>query len=171
MSNGARTSLRSQAGPPWRGSPSPLALLLALFLAHDARQRAASAASLGSIEDLARLTSYIADVVHAVQDERAARSTTAGQGADGKWGGPSDAYGDTDAAAGRLEAFLAPRDRSKLPARLSGDLVQSGALLREFLGPSRTAPSGAPVRLQDLSARCRRDDAAPGSTPSRRSRS
>src|SRR5277367_5156431 len=65
-----RTSIRAKlallAGVPVVG-----ALLLALFVAHDARQQAASAASLGSIEDLARLTSYIADELHAEQDERA----------------------------------------------------------------------------------------------------
>ncbi|MGH7435234.1 MAG: nitrate- and nitrite sensing domain-containing protein [Polyangiaceae bacterium] len=129
--------------------PVTCALLLALLLAHDARQRAASAASLGSIEDLARLASYIADVVHAVQDERAARSTSAGLGAAGM--APAGACADTDAAAARLETFLSTRDRSKLPARLSGDLVRSSALLRDLIS-DRTAPN-AKARLQDLSLR------------------
>jgi two-component system chemotaxis sensor kinase CheA len=145
----ARTSIRAKlallAGVPVTG-----ALLLALFVAHDARQRAASAASLGSIEDLARLASYIADVLHAVEDERAVRSVSAGR--DAQPLATAAAYAETDHAAARLEAFLSTHDRSKLPERLAGDLVQSAALLKE-LGPSRAPHGDAPVRLQDVSAR------------------
>ena len=45
---------------------------------HDARQQAASAAALGSIEDLARLTASMADELHAEQDERAVLSVADG---------------------------------------------------------------------------------------------
>ncbi|HTQ44755.1 MAG TPA: nitrate- and nitrite sensing domain-containing protein [Polyangiaceae bacterium] len=127
----ARLSIRAKlallAGMPLLG-----ALLLAFFVANDTRQRAASAASLGSIEDLARLTSYIADLLHGVQDERAASAIAAG--APTPRGGEYTEVlprvrGDTDAAARRLEEFLANRDRHKLPARLAGGLVNAEAAL------------------------------------------
>jgi two-component system chemotaxis sensor kinase CheA len=131
----ASTSIRAKlallAGVPVTG-----ALLLALFVAHDARQRAASAASLGSIEDLARLASYISGELHAVEDERAARAIADGLGPRGS--SPAKAYGETDDAAKRLDAFLSTRDRSKLPARLSRDLVESGAELGA-LGSARVS--------------------------------
>jgi two-component system, chemotaxis family, sensor kinase CheA len=124
MLHGVRTSIRAKlallAGVPVVG-----ALLLALFVAHDARQRAASAASLGSIEDLARLASYTVAVLHAVQDERAAWSIAEGQGPRGR--DPTDAFQDTDAAAKALDTFLATRQRGKLPTRLAGDLVEADA--------------------------------------------
>src|SRR5271170_4378834 len=112
-----RAKLALLAGVPVIG-----ALLLALFVAHDARQGAASAASLGSIEDLARLTAYIAEVLHAVQDERAVSAIAEGaetaipsKPVSRSWS-PTEARRHTDESAGRLEAFLAVHDRSKLPA-------------------------------------------------------
>src|SRR5580700_2385168 len=68
-----RTKLALLAGVPVIG-----ALLLAVFVVNDARAGAKSAASLGSIEDLAQLTAYIAQVLHAVQDERAASALVEG---------------------------------------------------------------------------------------------
>ena len=145
----ALTSIRAKlallAGVPVTG-----ALLLALFVAHDARQRAASAASLGSIEDLARLASYIADVLHTVQDERAARSVADGLGPRGS--APVEAFRETDGAARRLDAFLSTRDRSKLPVRLARDLVESDALLHA-LAPARASRTAAADHGQDIRAR------------------
>ena len=99
----ARTSIRAKlallAGVPVVG-----ALLLALFVAHDARQQAASAASLGSIEDLARLTAYIADELHAEQDERAValgrRRASRARRARGSRAASSDARRATDVGRG-----------------------------------------------------------------------
>ncbi len=149
MLHGPRTSIRAKlallAGVPVVG-----AVLLALFVAHDARQRAASAASLGSIEDLARLTSYIAEVLHAVEDERAARAIAAGLGPRAE--APDAAYHATDAATARLESFLATRDRTKLPARLARDLVASEEQLRA-LGATRALDDQDAARLQDVLAR------------------
>jgi two-component system chemotaxis sensor kinase CheA len=149
----ARTSIRAKlallAGVPVVG-----ALLLALFVAHDARQQAASAASLGSIEDLARLTASMADVLHAEQDERAVLSV-----ADGR-DGPSRARLDlasstaaraTDAAAGRLEAFLSTRDRTKLPARLTRGLADAQAA-RAGLELLRGRSTRETVALQEVLA-------------------
>src|SRR5580698_3998257 len=93
-----RLKLALLAGVPVIG-----ALLLAMFVVNDARQGAASAASLGSIEDLAQLTAYIAEVLHAVQDERAVSAIAEGSeaSAPGKAGAGASAGArrDTDAAA------------------------------------------------------------------------
>ena len=154
MLTGAKTSIRAKlavlAGVPVIG-----ALLLALFVVHDARQRAASAAALGSIEDLARLTAYIADVLHAVQDERAT-SAIAGGGEPAsrvhrQGGAPLDAARDTDRAAQRLQAFLSNRDRSKLPVRLARGLVASAAALAELAALRERADREA-VRLPEVLA-------------------
>jgi two-component system chemotaxis sensor kinase CheA len=146
-----RVKLALLAGVPVIG-----ALLLALLVANDARQRAASAASLGSIEDLARLTSYIADVLHAVQDERAVTSIAEGLEASkrGTAGAraTADARRGADASAARLEAFLASRDRSKLPPRLARGLTLTESALRE-LSPLRSRADVGGVDLQEVLAR------------------
>ena len=105
------------------GVPVSARLLLALFVVNDARQRATSAASLGSIEDLAQLS-----VVHRRRPPRRAGRARGGgdrRGAEAATppkldATPSiDARRETDAAAKRLESFLSTRDRSKLPPRLT----------------------------------------------------
>jgi two-component system chemotaxis sensor kinase CheA len=146
-----RTKLALLAGVPAVG-----ALLLALVVANDARQRAASAASLGSIEDLARLTSYMAGLLHAVQDERAVSAV-----ADGWLTAESPTKPDTqartaarratDMAAEHLEAFLATRDRSKFPVRLSRGLRDTDAVLHALPALRHRLDAG-PVELQDLLA-------------------
>jgi two-component system chemotaxis sensor kinase CheA len=149
MIHGVRTSIRAKlallAGVPVVG-----ALLLALFVAHDARQRAASAASLGSIEDLARLASYIVDVLHSVEDERAAWSIAEGLGPRGHQ--PTEAFHDTDVAAKALDTFLATRQRGKLPARLARDLIDSDADLRNLV-LARTRGDRDSARLLDVLSR------------------
>ena len=123
------------------GVPVVAALLLALVVANDARQRFASAASLGSIEDLARLTSYMADLLHALEDERAASAMVQGVEAQGKARSDrapeAEARRATDAAAERLEGFLLRRDRAKLPARLSKGLREAEDVLRALPGLRR----------------------------------
>jgi two-component system, chemotaxis family, sensor kinase CheA len=138
------------------GVPVIGALLLAMFVANDARQGAASAASLGSIEDLARLTTYIAEVLHAVQDERAVSAIAEGAEASK----PSrldtrasvDARRGTDAAAAHLESFLSTRDRSKLPPRLTRGLAITENALQE-LQPLRGRIDHEAVGLDELLAK------------------
>lgn len=146
----ARTSIRAKlallAGVPVVG-----ALLLALFVAHDAQQQAASAAALGSIEDLARLTAYIADVLHAEQDERAVFATADGiEGPRTRLGAATeDAAHATEVAADRLEAFLSTRDRTKLPSRLTRGLADAQSARIELAG-LRTRSGREPVALPEL---------------------
>ncbi len=149
----ARTSIRAKlallAGVPVVG-----ALLLALFVAHDARQQAASAASLGSIEDLARLTSYIADVLHAEQDERAVLAIADGLDVPSRARlGPATAGAAhaTEVAADRLDAFLSTRDRTKLPSRLTRGLADAQSARGE-IADLRSRSGREPVALQALLA-------------------
>jgi two-component system, chemotaxis family, sensor kinase CheA len=143
-----RTKLALLAGVPVIG-----ALLLAIFVVNDARQGAKSAASLGSIEDLAQLSAYIAEVLHAVQDERAAGAIAEG----GEAATPPkldatpsiDARRETDAAAKRLESFLSTRDRSKLPPRLTRGLATTEGALRD-LQPLRGRIDHEAVDLDEL---------------------
>ncbi|HTB72000.1 MAG TPA: nitrate- and nitrite sensing domain-containing protein, partial [Polyangiaceae bacterium] len=149
----ARTSIRAKlallAGVPVVG-----ALLLALFVAHDARQQAASAAALGSIEDLARLTSYIADELHTEQDERAVMGVADGLDPSARArlaAACAGAAHATDGAAERLDAFLGARDRSKLPARLTRGLAEAQAT-RATLAELRARSARETVPLQEVLA-------------------
>lgn len=154
----ARTSIRAKlallAGVPVAG-----ALLLALFVAHDARQQAASAAALGSIEDLARLTAYIADELHAEQDERAVvgvadgldPSTRRPDALRGLGAACAGAARATDDAAGRLDAFLSTRDRTKLPSRLTRGLAEAQAA-RTGLAELRSRSGRETIALQEVLA-------------------
>src|SRR5580658_4899058 len=140
----ANTSLRFKlallAGVPVIG-----ALLLAVFVVNDAREGARSAASLGSIENLAQLTAYIAQVLHAVQDERAASALVEGREAAAASNVDREPLlgtrTETDAAMARLEGFLSARDRSKLPPRLNRGLKETEQALRE-LAPFRLLIDG-----------------------------
>jgi two-component system chemotaxis sensor kinase CheA len=149
MVTSIRMKLALLAGVPVIG-----ALLLALFVVRDANVRAASAASLGSIEDLARLTATMTEVLHAVQDERAITSMAAGvKGVvDVDLATrASNAAQATDAAEKRLDGFLALRLRSKLPPRLTRGLADTTHAL-EALPPLRARVGHAAVDLQDVVA-------------------
>jgi len=150
MVTSIRMKLALLAGVPVIG-----ALLLALFVVRDANVRATSAASLGSIEDLARLTATMTEVLHAVQDERAIVSMAAG--APGRVGvdlamRATNASQATDAAAKRLDGFLALRSRSKLPPRLTRGLADTTRAL-DALPPLRARVGHTAVELPDVVAR------------------
>lgn len=103
------------------GVPVLGALLLALLIARDAEREVQAAQSLGSIEDLASLTERMANVVHALQTERAQLSYSVGVA---RLDDPDIAKRtqETDQALGSLESFLKQRDAKRLPARLREDL-------------------------------------------------
>lgn len=122
------------------GVPVIGALLLALLIAKDARERAATAAALGSIEDIAHLSESMSRAMHAMQLERTRAAMSVGFAAK-----PEDAgrakdllarqYTDSDAALAELDQFLDGRDLSKLPTRLARDLQaarEQTALRTEF---------------------------------------
>jgi two-component system chemotaxis sensor kinase CheA len=124
-----RTKLVFLAGIPALG-----ALLLSLLIAQAARERAQSAAALGSIQDLADLTVRMTRVIHAVQMERA--QTALATGLD-RVADPAleTQRSKTDVALRSLDAFLAGRNLGALPPRLSRGLSgarQSLANLAQF---------------------------------------
>ncbi|WP_437590972.1 nitrate- and nitrite sensing domain-containing protein [Sorangium sp. So ce1000] len=143
-----RLKLWSLAGVPVAG-----ALLLAAMIVGEARQQAARAAGIGSIEDLAQLSSIMAKPLHALQKERA--WTALVEGLEARPPEARDAEGErsaapplnraaallgargqlhaaraaTDESLAQLDAFLAARDLSGLPPRLARDLGEARAKL------------------------------------------
>lgn len=111
-----RLKLMLLAGVPVLG-----ALILAMLISRDAQRRAHSAAALGSIEDLARLSAHMSKLVQELQFERAELSLRLGLKT-------PDApelrarFEGTDAASQQLVSFLAQRKVATLPTRLARDL-------------------------------------------------
>lgn len=108
------------------GVPVVGALLLAGMIAQDARGRAAKAAALGTVEDLARLSSEMSGALRQVQTERARAALREGL-ASGEQGEQAQRaleaqFAATDAASAKLEQFLVGRDLTRLPPRLARDL-------------------------------------------------
>jgi serine phosphatase RsbU (regulator of sigma subunit) len=126
-----RLSIRSKlallAGIPVLG-----AAILAFSIVQTAREDARKAEALGSIESLAELSHRTTNLVHALQTERAALSLALGKaGPKGRLQAPS-AVQKTDEALRALSEFLAQRDESKLPQRLSLALQEARRHLEEL---------------------------------------
>lgn len=163
-----RLKLWSLAGVPVAG-----ALLLAAMIVGDARQQAARAAGIGSIEDLAQLSSIMAKPLHALQKERARTALVEGLEArppeaidvEGErratpplnraaellraGGQLRDARAATDESLAQLDAFLAERDLSGLPRRLARDLAEARAKVGE-LGAFRSQADAKTVSLDSV---------------------
>jgi len=100
------------------GIPVIGALLLALEIENDARERARTAEAIGSIEDLAELSARMTDTVDQLQTERAAAALALGW----REAAPTSAEQKrveaqlqsqgkkTDAAVAKMESFLGQRD-------------------------------------------------------------
>jgi two-component system, chemotaxis family, sensor kinase CheA len=103
------------------GVPVLGALILATLISRDAQNRAQSAAALGSIEDLARLSAHMSKLVQELQFERSELALRLGL----KTPGAEQLkmrFEHTDEASRQLTAFLARRKVATLPARLARDL-------------------------------------------------
>jgi two-component system, chemotaxis family, sensor kinase CheA len=111
-----RLKLMLLAGVPVIG-----ALILAATIAREARHQAESAAAVGSIEDLARLSSQMARLVHALQFER---NDLALRTAQKTLDSPvlKERFAQTDAARRQLNDSLAGHKVASLPPRLARDL-------------------------------------------------
>jgi two-component system, chemotaxis family, sensor kinase CheA len=120
------------------GIPVIGALLMAAEIAKGARERAHSAAAIGSIEDLAELSARMANTVDQLQTERALAALALGWRA--AQSPPPDQLQqatakmraqaiDTDRAVSRMNAFLQQRDLAGLPPRLRRDLDRAAAEL------------------------------------------
>lgn len=123
------------------GVPVLGALILATLISRDAQRRAQSAAALGSIEDLARLSAHMSKVVQELQFERSELGLRLGLKT-------PDApelkqrFERTDAATRELTAFLGQRKVATLPARLARDLSAAQRQLESLPGDRKAAISG-----------------------------
>ena len=123
------------------GVPVLGALILATLISRDAERRAQSAAALGSIEDLARLSAHMSAVVQELQFERSELGLRLGLKT-------PDApelkrrFERTDAASRELSEFLAQRRVSTLPARLARDLGAAQKQLKELPEERKAALGG-----------------------------
>ena len=126
------------------GVPVIGALILATIIARGARREAQSAAAIGSIEDLARLSAQMTGLVHALQFERNELSLRMAQKA---LGAPelNERFNRTDTARRQLSDFLATRQVSSLPPRLARDLRAAEDKLRGLQNERDGARAG---RLQ-----------------------
>jgi two-component system chemotaxis sensor kinase CheA len=124
------------------GVPVIGALILAISSARDARRQAQSAAALGSIEDLARLSAQMSSLVHELQFERHDLSLRA---AEKTLSSPelTAQLQKTNAARDQLASFLAARQVSSLPPRLARDLEQAQSKLNGIQAERQAAMSGA----------------------------
>jgi two-component system chemotaxis sensor kinase CheA len=126
------------------GLPVLGALLLSALIARDAQQRAQTADSLGSIEDLAQLTERMTLVIHELQRERARQAYGVGINEQDR----SDVarqHEKTDRALESLDRFLRGRDESKLPAKLRQDLKGARDRLKGLAGHRASIRDGLPI--------------------------
>jgi two-component system, chemotaxis family, sensor kinase CheA len=123
------------------GVPVLGALILAALISHDAQRRAQSAAALGSIEDLARLSAHMSELVQELQFERSELGLRLGMK---KPNAPEilRRFQRTDAASRELSTFLARRKVATLPARLARDLATARRQLERLPDERRAALSG-----------------------------
>ena len=130
------------------GVPVVGALILAVFIARDARRQAESAAALGSIEDLAHLSAQISGLVHQLQFERNELALRLGQKTLGE---PElkARFANTDRARKQLDDFLGARRVSSLPPRLARDLKRAHVKL-DGLGAERDAAIDGRQPLDEL---------------------
>src|SRR5688500_1769286 len=126
------------------GVPVLGALLLSTLIARDAQQRAQTADSLGSIEDLAQLTERMTLVIRELQHERARQAYGLGINEQDR----SDVarqHEKTDHALESLERFLRGRDESKLPAKLRQDLKAARDRLKGLATHRQSMREGLPI--------------------------
>ncbi len=123
------------------GVPVIGALLLATIIARGAHREAQSAAAIGSIEDLARLSAHMSGLVHALQFERNELSFNMAQKTL-RARALKKRFTQTDAAHKQLSDFLATRTVSSLPPRLARDLRAAEDQLRALPKEREAACSG-----------------------------
>jgi signal transduction histidine kinase len=133
------------------GIPVIGALLLSVEMARGAREQARTADAIGSIEDLAELSARMTDTVDELQTERASAALALGLRAAEN---PQEATleradaalvaqeTETDHALRRLNAFLAERETSRLPARLQSDLAHARGALERVPGERQEVARG-----------------------------
>jgi two-component system chemotaxis sensor kinase CheA len=123
------------------GVPVLGALILATLISRDAQERAQSAAALGSIEDLARLSAHMSKLAQELQFERNELGLRLGLKTP-EARELSESFTRTDAASRQLTEFLAQRKVATLPARLARDLKAAQEQLTSLPDDRKAALSG-----------------------------
>jgi len=123
------------------GVPVLGALILATLISRDAQNRAQSAAALGSIEDLARLSAHMSKLVQELQFERSELGLRLGLKTPNAEQLQAR-FDRTDAARRELTAFLGQRKVATLPTRLARDLGQAQQQLTRLPEERQAALSG-----------------------------
>lgn len=123
------------------GVPVLGALILATLLSRDAERRAQSAAALGSIEDLARLSAHMSKLVQELQFERSELALRTGLKKPDAPELPLR-FERTDAASRELAAFLSQRNVATLPRRLAHDLSTARQELEKLPDERKAALAG-----------------------------
>ncbi len=138
-----RAKLALLAGTPLIGI-----LILSVLIVGETMERAATAEALGSIEDLARLSSSMSGLLHELQSERAhtALAVALPQHPRAEL---AQQRQQTDRTLAQLETFLSARDLGKLPPRLARDLRTARAGLAELTKFRREADQSKPG-LQEI---------------------
>ena len=125
------------------GVPVIGALLLATQITDRAHERQRSAEAIGSIEDLAQLSTHISAAVDELETERALAALTIGladadEPRENALTSAKQAFvaqeTKTEAAVQAMDSFLGARDIARLPARLRSDLAQAHAALQHANG-------------------------------------
>lgn len=129
------------------GVPVVGAFVLAAVIAQDARHRATSAEALGSVEELASLSSQMSATMFALQTERARAALDEGASDHTATRAALTAhYRTTDSQRDKLEGLLARRDLSKLPPRLSRELSEARLTMGSLAAfRDKLAVSGASI--------------------------
>ncbi|MEI9936161.1 MAG: nitrate- and nitrite sensing domain-containing protein [Pseudomonadota bacterium] len=119
------------------GIPVIGALLLSVEIGNSARERSQSADAIGSVEDLAELSSRMTATVDELQTERALAALTLGlrqatpttvQQIQSSESALKSQEAKTDGAVAQMQEFLAQRELARLPSRrLHGALMQARA--------------------------------------------
>ncbi len=122
------------------GVPVIGALLLATQITERAHERQRSADAIGSIEDLAQLSTHISAAVEELETERALAALTIGladseeprlAALEAAKHELTSQEAKTDAAVQAMDAFLGARDVERLPLHLRGDLATADVSLRK----------------------------------------
>ena len=111
-----RAKLALLAGAPLIGI-----LILSALIVGETMERAATAEALGSIEDLAQLSSSMSGLLHELQNERAHTAMAVARSSRPRAELAQQRH-QTDRALAELEKFLSSRDLGRLPPRLARDL-------------------------------------------------
>jgi len=130
------------------GVPVIGAMLLSAHITREARERARSAEGMGSIEDLAELSSRMTETLSELQSERALAALAAGFESPETQALQAQRR-KTDQAVAEMDRLLKSHDSSRLPVAIGKDLGRVHGLLQE-LGSRRREIASSRANINDV---------------------